>query len=356
MKFDLSALPPAAVGVPLPVATGAEAPKPGGPGSSVHGHNQQIDVNLTIASIARVAIGAFGLTATLAALSTEGNTRARLQCTLAAAVCAVTSLFYARFYAIRRSKGVAYSRAGNAAVDSTRYSCWCVTNGTLAWLGLLLHGPFQPTNPMWIELSYAQWLLVGPALSSFSVLCAGSAQFCAETARYRESWGAMLRWGALGLAFVLVAVGASTTTNLTLQQPGDETARTRTEIELGRALGRLWFVYPAANLTKIVLTFFTQHNSEELANLRLAPAVVPLTHVGWGVRDALLWSLRVVSSSHAYAPLPEAYEAEAETSLGYALVPPVYTQLFDALLAIVDLISVGLPALACTALALPVTA
>jgi hypothetical protein len=33
----------------------------------------------------------------------------------------------------------------------------------------------------------------------------------------------------------------------------------------------------------------------------------------------------------------------------------VYTQLFDALLAIVDLISVGLPALACTALALPVT-
>ena len=82
MKFDLSALPPAVVGVPLPVNA---TPKPGGPGSSVHGHNQQIDVNLTIASIARVAIGAFGLTATLAALSTDGSARARLH---AAAVAA----------------------------------------------------------------------------------------------------------------------------------------------------------------------------------------------------------------------------------------------------------------------------
>ena len=38
-------------------------------------------------------------------------------------------------------------------------------------------------------------------------------------------WSGWVLWGLLGLAFLVVAVGASTTTNLTLQGPGDETAR-----------------------------------------------------------------------------------------------------------------------------------
>lgn len=353
MKFDLSQLPPAAVGVALPMAVAGA--KGGLARSATHGHNEQIDVNLSIANIARVAIGAFGLTAGLAALTTEVHTRARLQCALAAAVCGVTTCFYARFYAIRRAKGVAYSRAGNASVDSLRYSCWLVTNGMLAWLGLLLHGPFQPTSSAWVELTYQQWLLVGPALSSFSVLCSGSAQFCAESARYQGGWPGFLRWSFAGLVFMLTAVVASSAVNLTLQEEGDSSSRSSTEVDIGRVLGRLWFVYPAANLLKIVVTIFTSHNDEELRHLRLGAAVVPMTRVGDGVRDVLLWSLRVVSSSHAYSPLPPAMEEEAEVSMGYALVPPVYTQLFDALLAIVDLVSVGLPALACTALALPVT-
>ena len=353
MKFDLSKLPPAAVGVPLaPVAvavTGA------GLGSSDrHGHNEQIDVNLSITNIARVAIATFGLTAAVAGLTTE-DTRHKLQCAISMAVCAVTTWFYVRFYAIRRSKGVAYSRAGNAAVDSMRYSCWLVTNGTLAWLGLLLHGPFSPTKPMWIEMSYPRWLIVGPVLSSFSVLCSGSAQFCAESARYNGGWVAFFSWGVVGSLFLAGAVAASGVTNLALQQDGDEAVRSATEIQLGQALGRLWFVYPAANLLKIVLTFVTSHNDDYLRQLRVASAVVPMSRVGDGVREALLWSLRVVSASHAYSPLPSSIEKQSEASMGYALVPPVYTQMFDALLAIVDLVSVGLPALACTALALPVT-
>ena len=353
MRFDLSTLPPAVVGVPLQPAAVAPRSKPGGPGSSVHGHNEQIDVNLTIANIARIAIGAAGLMSALAALSTEGHTRARLQCTIAAAVCGVSSAVYVRFHAIRRSKGEAYSRAGNAAVDSMRHSCWFVTNGMLAWLGVLLHGPFVP-DITWFNFEYKRWLVLLPCLSSFSVICSGGAQFCAETARYLPGWGLFLAWGVLGTLLVATSVGASSVTNLTLQQPGDPSSRSNTEIQVSRALGRLWVVYPATNLLKIGLTFFTQYNSAELANMRMGAAVVPLTHVGWGVRDALLWSLRVVSASHAYSPLPSHLEEEAETSMGYALVPAVYTQMFDAVLAIVDLISVGMPALACTAIALPV--
>ena len=59
--------------------------------------------------------------------------------------------------------------------------------------------------------------------------------------------------------------------------------------------------------------------------------------LGESVREALLWALRIVSSSHAYSPLPTAAEEQAQAHMGYALVPPVYTQLFDAVLAIVDL-------------------
>ena len=358
-KFDLSQLPSAVVGVPLQ-SGGATALHTGSKSSSVdpvaHGHNEQIDVNLSLANITRFTIAMFGLTAAFAAMTTEAGVRQQLQCALAAAACAVATWFYSRVYTIRRAKGIAYSRAGTAAVDSLRYSCWAVTNGVLAWLAMLLHGPFAPTESPFFDFSYRQWLRVGPILSSTAVLCSGSAQFCAESARYQGGWTrGFVAWCLLGAVFLVAAVGCASATNLTLQLDGDTSARTATEIHVGQILGRLWFVYPAVNLTKILVTYFTQHNAEELRNMMFGRAVLPVARLGEGVREALLWALRIVSSSHAYSPLPESYEDEAETSLGYALVPPVYTQLFDAVLAIVDLASIGLPALACTAMALPVS-
>ena len=349
-KFDLSQLPSAVVGVPL---SGA---KPGFVDPVAHGHNEQVDVNLSLANMTRFTIAMFGATSAFAALTTELGVRHRLQCALSSAACAVCTWFYMRFYAIRRAKGVAYSRAGTAAVDSLRYSCWSVTNGVLAWLAVLLHGPLAPKVPTYAGLAYAQWLYVAPALSSFSVLCSGSAQFCAESARYEGGetphfWW----WGLLGSIFLVAAVGGSTVTNLMLQLDGDPGARTPSEIQIGQVLGRLWFVYPFVNFLKVTVTFFTQHNAEELRRLPFGAVVLPVSRMGEGVREALLWSLRVVSSSHAYSPLPSFAEQGPQAQMGYALVPPVYTQLFDAVLAIADLVSIGLPALACTARAWPVS-
>lgn len=357
-KFDLSQLPSAVVGVPLRggAALPTEVNAAGVVDPAAHGHNEQIDVNLSLANITRFTIAMFGVTSAFAAMTTDGGVRQRLQCALSAAACVVATWFYMRFYTIRRAKGVAYSRAGTAAVDSLRYSCWAVTNGVLAWLAMLLHGPFAPTASPYLDLDYLQWLRVAPILSSFSVLCAGSAQFCAESARYTVSWTrGYVAWAFLGTIFLGAAISCSSLTNLTLQLEGDAGARTSTEIHVGQLLGRVWFMYPTVNLLKILVTFFTQHNSEELRNMRFGRAVLPLARLGESLRESLLWALRIVSSSHAYSPLPTAAEEQAQHYMGYALVPPVYTQLFDAVLAMVDLASIGLPALACTAMALPVS-
>ena len=342
-KFDLSQLPSAVVGVPL--QGGGAHPigsKPGGVDPIAHGHNEQIDVNMSLANITRFTIAMFGLTAAFAAMTTEAGVRQQLQCALAAAACAVATWFYTRFYTIRRAKGIAYSRAGTAAVDSLRYSCWTVTNGVLAWLAMLLHGPFPADGEPDVLRAVAtrQWLRVGPsALVRLAVLCAGSAQFCAESARYQRELGARgsSRGALLGARRSCSSPpsAASTATNLTLQLAGRRRPRARaTEIQRGRrSLGRLWFVYPAVEPD--------QDRADLLHAAQLggaAPtcgsrrAVLP-ADARWaeGVRDALLWALRVVSSSHAYAPLPDRRRGRRRRrSLGYALVPPVYTQLFDA--------------------------
>ena len=157
---------------------------------------------MSLANITRFTIAMFGLTAAFAAMTTEAGVRQQLQCALAAAACAVATWFYTRFYTIRRAKGIAYSRAGTAAVDSLRYSCWTVTNGVLAWLAMLLHGPFAPTANPFVDFSYRQWLRVGPILSSTAVLCSGSAQFCAESARYQGGWTrGFVAWCLLGAVF-----------------------------------------------------------------------------------------------------------------------------------------------------------
>jgi hypothetical protein len=357
-KFDLSRLPPAVRGVPIPGAPNAAHNAHANAGivdAVAHGHNEQIDVNLSLANITRFTISMFGVTAAFAALTTEQGVRQRLQCSLAAASCAVCTWFYTRFYAIRSTKGLAYSLTGTAAVDSLRYSCWTVTNGALAWLAVLLHGPFEPAASTHMGLTYAQWLYVAPTLSSLSVLCAGSAQFCAESAKYHASGSRGFRgWGLLGLVFLASAVSASTVTNLTLQQGGDPSARTPTEILVGQWLGRLWFVYPLVNLAKAVVTFFTDHNADELGVLPFGNRVVRFGHWCEIVREIVLTVFRILSSSHAYSPLsPGEMEHERER-MGYAFVPPVYTQIFDAVLAIADLVSIGIPAFACTALAMPV--
>lgn len=354
MKFDLSRLPRAVVGVPLsraPAPTGSVAEEP----AAAWGHNEQIDVNLTIANIARVAIVTFGVTAAFGALTTERGARHQLQCALAATACLVTTGFYAKLYAVRRAKAVAYSRAGSAAVDSYRHSCWAVTNGTLAWIALLLHGPFGVDGTARVDgVGYVGWLRRGPALSVFAVVCGGCAQFCVETARYASSRVVFVGWGTLGFVFVATATVASVSVSVALQHAGDPSARSRTEIQMSQTLGVLWFIYPGSNVLKVVVTFFSTHNATELLGARAARAMRPVSEVAIGLRAALLWSMRMVSASHAYSPLPESAVDAGESTMGYALVAPVYAQMFDALLAVCDVVSVGMPALGCTALALPV--
>jgi hypothetical protein len=361
MKFDLSSLPPTVVVDTLSRASSLQA-RTGAVAKDNHaaawGHNEQIDVNLTIANIARVAIVTSGMIAAFGALTTEQGTRHQLQCALSAVACLVTTGFYVKLYAVRRAKAIAYSRAGSAAVDSYRHSCWAVTNGVLAWVGLLLHGPFDADGSgTMYGMDYSGWLRAGPALSCASVVLSGGAQFCAETARY-TTFGSrpFLLWGLFGLAFVLSAMFASISVSTALSREGDSSARSRTEIHIGQILGALWFVYPGTNILKIMVTFLSTHNAAELLGPQAAKRVAdPIYEVGSGVRDALLWSLRVISASHAYSPLPDRAIDEAQSKMGgYALVPPVYTQMFDALLAVCDVVSIGMPALACTALALPV--
>lgn len=326
--------------------------------SSKNTFNEQIDANLTIITIVRVALALFGVSSAIAAINTDGSTRHKLQCTLSAACCAVASVYYQQLYAIRRTKLFGYSRAGNAAVDSVRYSVWAVTNGILAWLALLIRGPFEPATIYgW---KYPEWLIASAVLSSASVLISGSAQFCVESARYAGESGNqqhMIMWVVLAAVFVATATTMAGIVSYAIHfgaPTGAESMRNQTEIDIGRSLGLLWITYPAISVIRVALTLFTKHRPEDLLGRNFGMAMKPVTYGAERARDAIMWALRIVSHSHAYAPIAANESAEAAQHFGAALLPAGYLQMFDIALSICDVTSVGLPALACVVFALPV--
>ena len=312
-------------------------------------NESQIDRNLSLVNLARAFIAAFGITTVLGAVASEEGARARLQCTLSAASCLVTSMYYSRMTAVRMSPGRGYSRQGNASVDSMRFSNWAVCNALQAWLALVVRGPFENDKPF-LNHTYDEWFRLGTFLCSIGVILGGAALFCVESARIREqSTRGRVAWGALGVTALVGAITCAIITSLAFHQPADRNKREEHEISIGFAISSFWIFYPIMGCIRVTLSAVVQHDAtealkKELKEMGLKNAESVLGFLR-GFRGAVVWGFRAANASHDY------HLIEMDPRFGVPLVPPLYMQILDTVLAVADVVVIAMPALAVTTLA-----
>lgn len=309
-------------------------------------NGSQIDRNLSLVNLARAFIAAFGFTAVLGALASEEGARARLQCALAAASCLMTSMYYVGMTAVRMTPGRGYSQQSNASVDSMRFSNWAVCNVLQAWLALVVRGPFKD-NRSFLNHTYSEWFWLGTFLCSLGVVLGGATLFCVESARMQgQSTRRRVAWGVLGVAVLLGAITCSVVTSLAFHQPADKEKREAREIEIGFAISSFWILYPVMGAVRVLMSVFVQHDAtdalqRELGVRRSEPVLGFLR----GVRGAVIWGFRAANASHDY------HLIQMDPDAGVPVVPPLYMQILDTVLAGVDVVVIAMPALAVTTLA-----
>lgn len=312
-------------------------------------NESQIDRNLSLVNLARAFIVAFGFTAVLGAVASEEGARARLQCTLSAASCLITSMYYIRMTAVRMTPGRGYSRHGNASVDSMRFSNWAVCNALQAWLALVVRGPFKD-NKSFLDHTYDEWIRLGTFLCSLGVVLGGATLFCVESARIQgQSFHIRAAWGGLGAVAFLGSITCAVVTSLAFHQPADEEKRDSHEIELGLAISSFWSCYPAMGAVRVLLSAFVQHDATDALKRELGiQNAKPVLSFLRGFRGAVIWGFRAVNASHDYRLI------QIDRTFGVPVVPPLYMQIVDTVLAAADVVVIAMPALAVTALAFPI--
>ena len=309
-------------------------------------NESQIDRNLSLVNLARAFIAAFGFTSVLGAVASEEGARARLQCTLSAASCLLTSMYYARMTAVRMTPGRGYSRQGNASVDSMRFSNWAVCNALQAWLALVVRGPFKG-NQTFMNHTYEEWLLLGTFLCSLGVILGGAALFCVELARIEgQSRRGRAGWAACGVMALVGAITCAVLTSLAFHQPADPDKRDVYEIDIGFAISSFWAIYPAMGCVRVMLSAFVQHDAADALKKELGVQnAEPVLSFLRGFRGAVIWSFRAANASHDYKVI------DTDPSFGVPVVPPLYMQILDTVLAATDVVVIAMPALAVTTLA-----
>lgn len=309
-------------------------------------NDSQIDSNLSLVNFARALIAAFGFTAFIGAVASENGPRARLQCTLSAASCLLTSVYYTKMTNLRMTPGSGYSRQVNASVDSLRFSSWAVCNALQSWLALVVRGPFEGGRTF-MTYSYNEWFRLASFLCSSGVILGGAALFCVESARMASiSYRARLEWAACGVVALLCAITCATVTSLALNQPADLKERDQHEIDIGFAISSFWILYPLMGGVRVMLSAFVQHHATDALNVELGEEnAAPFLGVLREIRNALIWGFRALNASHDYRRI------DMDSSFGIPLVPPLYMGILDTILAAVDVVVIAMPALAVTSLA-----
>jgi hypothetical protein len=317
-------------------------------------HLQRVDVNLGLIHITRAFVGAFGLMAVLGCIASDQGARIRLQCALAAASCTITTALYVAIVDIRRASH-GYGHAANARVDSLRYATWTVTHALLAWLALSVRGPFEEDSQgdeatfMGEDAHGWKWRVV--FITSGSMIAGGIGVFGVQTARRSARLWHRVAWFLLGVCAILASITGTTIVGQAIHMPADTAARSASEIDVGLTMSRVWVAYPLTSLVKFVVALWTSSPVTDTLEQRWHPLFHPLAVAGADAREALIWTLRALSSARDYDPLARS----AARDPAYAdTFPVLYTQIFEALLALLDAVAIGLPALAMTVFAFPV--
>ena len=302
-----------------------------------------IDRNLSIMHTASALIIAFGLSSMLGALASARGARYKLQCALASSSCCITWLYYNRALSIRSTPEDGYSLEGNAAVDSLRFSTWMVCSALQAWMTLLIRGPFEAKAPF-LGATYDDWLWIAPLLCSASVVCGGAAMFFSEAAQHRS---ASRSERALNVFFTVVSVSlalaSATVSTAAVQQNTDPTQRSAREGSIGIQMSHLWVLYPLVACSRALLEWCTRHHFANQMKERLPPTGFQLTQtIGLGLESSVVTALQAVSGARSISRI--AIDSEAKLPK----VSPLYMQILEICLAVVDVFVIAIPAMIVT--------
>lgn len=347
------------------------------------------DVHLIIVQICRAGLLGMGLVALLSCLaapvdsstSLPGATdeeigalenrrsdqvRNKLQCALAAGACTVSSLYYYHMHCVRSKPHYrGYTREGNAVVDAKRYASWAVVIGLLAWLSFLLRGPF--VDDTFMNMTYEQWMTAGPAFASLGVLLGIPGWHAA-----RSLGGDISVPGPVWVILAMILLGGSATLSLIVGvamhwpvvRANDGSDRDQREVDAGRWIASVWFIYPAVSLFRTLFIVFAacSNGSNRLGCLRVAES----TRVRWAsVRESVKFAAQKTFSTIVMGPATVQEFDMMQRLLGggedqetawvgahEAPVAPWLSQLFDSAIAIVDVMSQAYAAFICSRIAL----
>jgi len=322
------------------------------------------DVHLVAIQVCRAALLGSGIAATLACISsTVSGPRQRLQCALAAAVCAISSVYYVHFYAIRKRPHLAgYTLAGNAAVDALRYASWSASIALLACNALLFRGPFGE-DVKWLGQTYQSWLTIGPLLAAGSVLLGIPGWHSARSSSNDASCSRTV-WLGFAALFLLVAVGMSMSLAYTIQFAPHAGLRTPDEIKISRVMSALWFVYPCVSCMRTLGMMIASSQIGLLASMqKRMPTTAAVARV---LGNRILFAIQKAFSTFTMAPMDvteytsiteflEGAQGGFDSSHMRPSVIPIWiTQLSDFTIAVVDIVTQVYGAVACVAFALPI--
>ena len=315
------------------------------------------DAHLLMIQVCRATLAAGLLMSVLACVTTMVDTpRIRLQCALAATACAVSSLFYRHLYELRRLPNYyGYSEEANSVSNALRYTSWAVTIALLAWIALLLRGPFHEEKIMgW---TYNQWLYIGPLLATTNVLM-GIPGWEAARVFSNQKGCSVSRIGAFIISAVLLMGGLliSVILNYALRA-GSTKARSTSESTLANWVAGVWIAYPALQCLKTLAVFFGKDHVPRLTNI--AKRYAPITKT----KNALQFAFRTMvgapnthirETHNLYTMIEPEHSIDVKMSkLSAPTIQPRWTQLLDTIMATVDIFSQGILALILVTYALP---
>lgn len=318
------------------------------------------DVHLVAIQVCRATLAAGMAMSVLACITTTVNgPRIRLQCALAATACGVSSIFYRHLYDLRRLPDQSgYSEEGNSVSNAMRYTSWSVTIALLAWIALLLRGPFYDGfKPLgW---SYEQWLYMGPLLASLNVLMGIPGW---EAARVFSRSRSFLQCSALvallvSSLFLLGGFAISILMNYALNLGYAPNARTASEQTLSKWVSRIWIAYPALQVVKTLAVLMQKDHVPQMSDLltRVLPIQKTKTALQFAFRTMVAAPQNHARETHAlYRMIEPEHALGGGIHLGTPAVTPWVTQLLDTLMAAVDMFSQGVLALILVTYALPV--
>lgn len=322
------------------------------------------DVHLVAIQVCRAGLLGSVIISILACLSTtvEG-TRRRLQCALSAAVCVISSVYYAQFYAIRKRPNLSgYSIAGNSAVDALRYASWSACIAMLAWNALIFRGPFLGDQD-WLGMSYTDWVIVGPLFAAAGVLL-GIPGWHSARSITKDASCSRGSWLVAAFILLLISVCLSMMLASTIQlAPFDYEQRTHEEVRLSRVMSAFWFVYPMVSFLRTLGMMVASSNLEIVSMLKQSyPKTAEYCCLGctW-CRVCVQRMFATVTMSPMdmgeFDRISEFLEGAnvsfEHTHMVVSPVPIWITQISDFTIAIVDMITQVYSALACAMYAFP---